>query len=139
MCIEKKITLSSGNISVTITKDDEGEVSLSIYGGRFSLPKFKAYNLKTALYLVRGWAVITTSVNERDDFNTLTELLEDELGGELMIGELHFVRFGNLYKIVTNIEEPDTWWIINETTKEAMAFSDCCDDFMRYSFFNQQR
>lgn len=139
MCLEKKITISSGGLSLTIVKGEDDELSLSLYGGRYTLPKFQAYNLKTGLFLLKGWVIITTSVYERADYDALLNLLEDELGGEVTYQALSFVRFGKVYKLSTNANNPNTWWIIDMDTKEAMEFGDCCDDYMRYSFFNIPR
>lgn len=118
-----KVNLLVGDLSVSILKLEES-VRVSAFSGRYKIPNVEAFNLRTALWLLKGWFTLTTSYKERSEFNTLIKVMEEELGGELMSGEIIFFRYGEENKLSTSLDEPNTWILEGPEGTRSIAVRD---------------
>lgn len=137
MTTNAHVTLTTGSLSVTISKDEE-EVELCAISGKYRSPKVHAYNLTTALRLLKGWFVLNGSWKEREEIEVVERVMFDELGGELMLSDkLPFIKYGEAFELVISHESSDEWVCINNRTKEKLYFKGIDDDFVRLNYFKK--
>lgn len=136
MTIGAHVTLTAEALSITISKDAE-EVELCAISGKYRSPKVHAYNLITALKLLKGWFVLNGSQKEREEVRQVELTLFEEMGGEVMSDKLPFVKYGEIFELIVSPENADEWICTNVRTGDKLYFRGVDDDFVRLSYFKK--
>lgn len=136
MSIEPHITITVENLSLTIYKREE-EVELMAISERFRSPSVKAFNLNTALRLLKGWIVLNCSAKQEEEFTILEGTLFDELAGAIMQDSLTFMKYRENYSLTISPESDNEWICKRESTGELLRFREGDYGFVRYPFFKK--
>lgn len=130
------VTLTAEGMSLTIVRTEE-EIELCAISGKYRSPKVKAYNLNTALRLLKGWFILNASIKQEEEFKAIENTLFDELGGEVMSDQLIFFKYGEFFKLAISPENKDEWICINVQSDERLYFKEGDFEFVRYSYFKK--
>ncbi len=130
------VTLTAEGMSLTIVRTEE-EIELCAISGKYRSPKIKAYNLNTALRLLKGWIILNASIKEEEEFKAVENTLFDELGGEVMSDQLTFFKYAEFFRLVISPENKDEWICINAQSGERLYFKEGDFEFVRYSYFKK--
>lgn len=130
------VTLTAEGMSLTIVRTEE-EIELCAISGKYRSPKVKAYNLNTALRLLKGWFILNASIKQEEEFKVIENTLFDELGGEVMSDQLTFFKYGEFFKLAISPENKDEWICINVQSDERLYFKEGDFEFVRYSYFKK--
>lgn len=136
MELNLRTTLTVGGLSITIERIGD-EVAVLAISGIYRTPLIRAYNLKTAFRLMKGWFILSASWKERLEVDSLERVLFDELGGELMMDTLTFIKYHHSFTLRISGNNSDEWVCRHDQTGKELVYVDCFDDFGKYAYFKE--